>query len=276
MRRWVGHRRASAADAYVPFYHPGRDTPWDTAHNSGFLGNFFKRPLSLRPWSGRSVGSELTFQTAEAAFQATKVLNDALALKQLQSAADGDEALRISRGHANMDFTYGFGYDSPSGSPDYDAMLMVLQSKFQDEELSRRLLETGHAFLLEHNDKEGRDKKWSDNNDGTGQNMLGEALMATRAWLRGEEDWRRKRSAAPDWQRQVAQYAALTRERFEGESAWHASYGSGVEPCVEGAACFRAQLVDGAWRPARSYDGRSGEHCGKSCKAWHCAETDTA
>ena len=62
-------------------------------------------------------------------------------------------------------------------------MQEVLCLKFERPELQRKLLETGQAFLLEHNMEPGRDGVWSDNYDGTGQNRLGLLLMLIRAEL---------------------------------------------------------------------------------------------
>merc|ERR1712150_70282 len=47
------------------------------------------------------------------------------------------------------------------------------------------LEQTGDSFLLEHNESAGRDKIWSDNQDGTGTNWLGLQLMILREELRG-------------------------------------------------------------------------------------------
>ena len=46
--------------------------------------------------------------------------------------------------------------------------------------MARGLLATGDAFLLEHNERRGRDNTWSNNADGEGQNWLGLILMLVR------------------------------------------------------------------------------------------------
>ena len=65
-------------------------------------------------------------------------------------------------------------------------MYDILKSKFQNEALKQKLLATGNAYLLEHNEFLGRDKFWSDNKDGTGYNALGYMLMILRADLGGK------------------------------------------------------------------------------------------
>jgi len=75
----------------------------------------------------------------------------------------------------------GFGYNVP-------AMEAVLAAKFSDPALQAGLMATGDAYLLEHNSVTGRDHFWSDNNDGTGGNHLGKALMRLRATLSGKPE----------------------------------------------------------------------------------------
>ena len=66
-------------------------------------------------------------------------------------------------------------------------MMAVLTEKFKDPDLQKGLLATDDAYLLEHNEATGRDPGgWSDNNDGTGENHLGETLMTIRQNLGGK------------------------------------------------------------------------------------------
>jgi hypothetical protein len=60
-------------------------------------------------------------------------------------------------------------------------MLDLLRIKFRIPLLTVVLLSTGDKYLVEHNPVKGRDEYWSDNNDGTGQNKLGELLMKIRS-----------------------------------------------------------------------------------------------
>jgi len=82
------------------------------------------------------------------------------------------------------DLTYsGFGSNS-------QAMWKVLNAKFApNSALAQALLDTGDAFLLEHNDKEKRDRIWSNNSNGKGLNWLGLELMLLRDILRGSKKW---------------------------------------------------------------------------------------
>lgn len=62
-----------------------------------------------------------------------------------------------------------------------DIMWECLQAKFnQNFYLMDLLKATGEAYLLEHNDRSGKDNVWSDNHDGSGSNWLGQMLMDIR------------------------------------------------------------------------------------------------
>jgi len=126
-------------------------------------------------------GRRHTFQNAEAAFQALKFWKDAQAFENLT----GDGTLKEKmRRKGTESFSYG-GFGSNSLG-----MKAVLQQKFAPgSELANKLLETGDAYLLEHNAKAGRDKIWSDNSNGEGTNWLGLQLMVLRDTLSGESSW---------------------------------------------------------------------------------------
>lgn len=114
----------------------------------------------------------MTFENAEAAFQALKFKDNAHEFEKL----DGAAAFKLKRSLAGReDWTYGgFGNN-------WLGMWHVLHKKFEPgSDLALKLLKTGDAFLLEHNEKHGRDKVWSDNLDGSGQNWLGLQLMLIR------------------------------------------------------------------------------------------------
>ena len=62
-----------------------------------------------------------------------------------------------------------------------NVMREALLAKFtQHDELRELLLSTGDAKIVEHTEN---DSFWGDGGDGTGKNMLGQLLMATRAIL---------------------------------------------------------------------------------------------
>lgn len=163
----------------IAFYFPGRPLAWDSICDSSFLGNFYcLRPgtITIAPPSFSS--REHRFDNAEAAFQALKHWNRADEF----ASATAEEAFRLKRRyHREADMTYG-GYGS-----NWNAMLAVLKAKFaRGSRLSEYLMDTNDAFLLEHNPVSGRDKIWSDNNDGNGANWLGLQLMLVRDYLRSE------------------------------------------------------------------------------------------
>lgn len=159
----------------IAYYYPGKNTSWDNHYQAPFLGNFWEAPLTL------TINSIVAnFHTAEAAFQATKWWNNDGIRNQFEGAQSGDEAFHIKK-HLSTppDYSYaGLGRD--------DAMKAVVEAKFKDATLKSGLLATGDAYLLEHNSHLGRDAYWSDNHDGTGQNMLGITLMNLRKTLGGK------------------------------------------------------------------------------------------
>lgn len=145
------------------FYYPGRVTPIDSICNANFLGNF---------WMCQLIVDAVTFKCAEAAYQALKY---PLEIRSQFSNCDGSEAFRLSREIKCHMYT-------PQEA--WINMMYVVEQKFQNLELANKLLETGDAFLLEHNNVIGRDARWSDNGDGTGSNWLGLQLMIVRDSIR--------------------------------------------------------------------------------------------
>jgi ribA/ribD-fused uncharacterized protein len=146
-----------------------------------FLGNFAECPQGIEI-EGKK------FKCSEAAFQWFKYYYAAYELGRADLYNDpkmqnfftcnGEEAFQINQDlktrypnvlHSQWDH----------GLRD-QAMWNVLNAKFQQNpEFQERLQMTKGAYLLEHS-KTKRDNYWSDNNDGTGQNMLGKMLMALR------------------------------------------------------------------------------------------------
>ena len=165
----------------VAFYFPGRETPWDALWQSGFMGNFYEgAPFIFSP--DGFPGDRPLFTNAEAAFQACKFWP---AHFTEFAALDGEGAFqlktRLARsGHADFygDVTYG------GCGGNWHAMRAVLRAKFAaGSQMAAALLATGDAFLLEHNERVGRDHVWSDNKTGDGKNWLGALLMLRRAEL---------------------------------------------------------------------------------------------
>jgi len=145
------------------FYYPGRHTPIDSICGANFLGNF---------WQSSMVADAVPFKCAEAAYQASKY---PLEIRSQFSNCDGSEAFRLSRNIKCRMYT-------PQEA--WINMMYVLEQKFQNYDLATRLLDTGDAFLLEHNSVVGRDTRWSNNGDGTGSNWLGLQLMIVRDSIR--------------------------------------------------------------------------------------------
>lgn len=133
----------------------------------GFLGNFHTSPLT---YNGKS------YQNVEAAFQAQKFKGNESDFKKLS----GDVAFQLSRKLSNTQ-------QLPTSWHQDKVQIMkdLLTEKFKDKKLGKYLLATGDTFLIEHNEKKGRDTFWSDDHDGTGQNILGLLLMDVRKALGG-------------------------------------------------------------------------------------------
>mmetsp|Transcript_45520 Transcript_45520/g.105496 ORF Transcript_45520/g.105496 Transcript_45520/m.105496 type:complete len:609 (+) Transcript_45520:103-1929(+) len=149
----------------IAFYFPGAQADCDKLYGHEVFGNFYPCGLQL---------FEKTFTNAEAAFQALKFWTQ---VDQF-ATADGAGAFALKRsleaGGVLPDRSYhGFGGN-------WQGMLQVLMSKFDDPHCRRVLLSSGDAFLLEHNSAPGRDSIWSNNNLGDGKNWLGMQLMLLR------------------------------------------------------------------------------------------------
>jgi predicted NAD-dependent protein-ADP-ribosyltransferase YbiA (DUF1768 family) len=147
------------------FYKP--NDKLDRVNRLGFLGNFYEYFFNITIYL-----NIYTFKCAEGAFQSLKDFSNV----DKYLFVNGDEAYNISRANKNIDRTYN-GFES-----NWKAMLYVLIAKFSDPQLQIKLLNTPF-FLLEHNEKE-RDKIWSDNYDGTGENWLGLQLMLIRQYVK--------------------------------------------------------------------------------------------
>lgn len=174
----VDPRQPDRRIGIVAFYYPDRPESWDIACQAGFLGNFWPQPagenIVLTPPGFPD--TRHTFKNAEAAFQALKFWKHANKFEN----CSGGEAFQLKKRLGTPDWSYG-GFGS-----NWAGMLGVLHEKYKPgSECSKALLETGDAFLLEHNSVAERDKIWSDNCDGEGTNWLGLQLMLIRDELGG-------------------------------------------------------------------------------------------
>ena len=199
----------------MAFYYPDKEEPWDILCGSSFLGNFYPQEEVL--WL-TAYSTERKFQNAEAAFQALKFWPQADRFE----GSTGDEAFRLKQQlKGQEDWTYG-GYGS-----NWKGMYAVLRAKFKPgSSLASALLETGDAFLLEHNSRQGRDSVWSDNMDGTGTNWLGLQLMLLREeltpnstvswteWLQAHVDIGTGTPQTREWQAAVLAAATAVQQQI--------------------------------------------------------------
>ena len=130
-----------------------------------FLSNFWDCPVTYKG---------LTYQNAEAAFQAQKCQDEAE--KEQFTVLRSNEAKRLGR-YVQL-------------RPDWENVKLpimeeIVRAKFtQNEDLKRRLIATGDAYLEEGNT--WHDTCWGvDTRTGEGQNHLGKILMKVREELRG-------------------------------------------------------------------------------------------
>ena len=126
-----------------------------------FLSNFYNHPLVL---------DGVEYSNAEAAFQA-------------QSAADKGSKRKFARLSGIKAKAYGrriVQRDDWDEQAQIDAMRKVLIAKFKDEELAKKLCNTGNEELINMN--QFRDEYWGVTTRG-GRNKLGEMLMEIRAEL---------------------------------------------------------------------------------------------
>ena len=62
-----------------------------------------------------------------------------------------------------------------------DRMYHVLKAKFgESSDLKEKLLATGNAYLSHHTEHKNMDPFWTDDSDGSGQNLMGQYLMEIR------------------------------------------------------------------------------------------------
>ena len=126
-----------------------------------FLSNFYNHPLVL---------DGVEYSNAEAAFQA-------------QSAADKGSKRKFARLSGIKAKAYGrriVQRDDWDEQTQIDAMREVLIAKFKDEELAKKLCNTGDEELINMN--QFRDEYWGVTTRG-GRNKLGVMLMELRAEL---------------------------------------------------------------------------------------------
>lgn len=158
---------------YLAFYKRG---------HTEFLGNFAHCPNGI-DYLGHH------FRNSEAAFQWTKFYLAALENQREDMLLDpemnqffeasGEEAFRL-RQKLGQKYQGVYSKSWLQGLRD-QVMWEILVAKFeQNSDYASCLLSTAPYYLLEHNEKQGRDAYWSDDHTGNGLNMLGKMLMAIR------------------------------------------------------------------------------------------------
>jgi ribA/ribD-fused uncharacterized protein len=158
-------QQLAARDHFVWFYKKEENDL------TAFMGNFHPCPIHI--WG-------MTFQCAEAAYQAAKFDTNRATMARFQNLT-GKDAFQLGR-------QLGAGINNTAAwrARSLTVMDQVVQAKFaQNPALKELLLATGNAFLVEHIPVKGRDAFFGDDSDGTGQNMLGAIMMATRGRLGG-------------------------------------------------------------------------------------------
>lgn len=132
---------------------------------NGYLSNYYLVPITI---------DGILYKSSEHYYQSQKTLDAAFA-ERIRTAETCDDAKNLG----NSDECE---YRSDWKTYRNMAMLRVLIEKFtQNPELKEKLLSTGDALLVENS---SHDYYWGRGADGTGFNMLGRLLMATRDSMR--------------------------------------------------------------------------------------------
>ncbi|MBU2908917.1 NADAR family protein [Vibrio splendidus] len=135
---------------------------------NGYLSNFAACPIKV---------NDQVWATSEHYYQAMKFASEALRNTILEASTPA-EAFSLSR-----------DYEDQVREDWYDIRVEVMQfivtEKFrQNPQFALFLTNTGDSVIKEHSHK---DHFWGDGGDGTGENRLGEILMAVRQQLRNQQ-----------------------------------------------------------------------------------------
>lgn len=184
-------RQFVALLGYLAFYKAGI---------TSFLGNFAECPNGIRLWGQQFRCAEAAFQWRK--FQLAAIQNqrvDILDDPKMQEffSCDGEQAF-ILRQYFDRAYPNVFVANWLNGVSD-EVMWEVLQAKFDQNPQFKELLDaTQGGYLLEHNNRPGKDCYWSDNHDGSGHNILGKMLMAIRDHKDKPDHEKRTDSNFPD------------------------------------------------------------------------------
>jgi ribA/ribD-fused uncharacterized protein len=133
---------------------------------TGYLSNFYESDIEM---DGK------IYKTSEHYFQSAKFfITDTDYAEQIRLIDTPGKSAKMGRDRKKP-------LRSDWESVKYGIMKEVLIQKFkQNEELLKRLLDTGEAELVEHTKN---DNIWGDGGDGSGKNLLGKCLVEVRAIL---------------------------------------------------------------------------------------------
>ncbi|MFN9717518.1 MAG: NADAR family protein [Planctomycetota bacterium] len=132
----------------------------------GWLSNFAPYPIVI---------DGVTWPTSEHFYQASKFVDDPAWSDSIRAVTRPFDAWRMGR---HPDHCCRSDWNQIRD----EVMQRAVFTKFsQHASLRQRLLETGHAVLVERNPS---DHYWGDGGDGSGQNQLGQILMRVRETLR--------------------------------------------------------------------------------------------
>lgn len=254
----------------IGFYYPGYREPCDRVCGASFLGNFYEMSPDHLELAASRNGQQTTarFTNSEAAYQALKFWDRAGEFESLS----GEEAFMLKKAYKGAeDWTYG----DTGGS--WQGMRAVLREKFslkRNRRFASKLLETGDAFLLEHNSVPGRDTLWSDNCDGEGKNWLGLSLMLLRDELSSDTSWTTLLSALIDLETGAAKDEAKERQwqdivrSARGCLVGHLASlapSPGAAPSVDPAGPPYTCMKKSCGKP--TWNGQPNEFCSKQCKS---------
>jgi N-glycosidase YbiA len=142
----------------IHFYHLGEEY--------GCFSNFSPHPIQL---DGK------TWPTSEHYFQAQK-FEDSRLRESIRRTRSPMIAARMGRDRKKP-------LRGDWEAVKVEVMRRAVRAKFtQHDDLRQTLVGTEDATIVEHTEN---DSTWGDGGDGTGQNLLGQILMAVRSELRG-------------------------------------------------------------------------------------------
>eukprot|EP00055_Hartaetosiga_balthica_P009967 m.41038 g.41038 ORF g.41038 m.41038 type:complete len:427 (+) comp6973_c0_seq1:66-1346(+) len=155
-----GNAESAPHDAPIKFY--------GMKNSYGFFSNFYEAPIFV---NGK------VYPTNEHYFQSLKFPSDEKYMETVRLASGPKRAKQLGR---TRKVPLREDWEQVKVQIMFDCCLAKFQ---QHRELTKKMLDTGNAKLVEHT---SRDNIWADGGDGSGKNLLGKVLMAVRAAIRGD------------------------------------------------------------------------------------------